>query len=198
MKEAFRSLQQDNTIYFSATTKEWEFNRKKFNLSRLNNELLAFIETRMANLTTEAHEILRIVACFGQRFEFTDVLKLVSLSAQALLKHLETLVENGFIIPLDAHYKWASTLEHEGILHTFSTKFQFVHDRIQQVAYHDLPGQLRAKLHYQIGQLLTEGSQMVADHDRLSEIVMHFNYSRHLLTGEEKQKVGYMELSTWY
>ncbi|MCS5501646.1 ATP-binding protein [Lysinibacillus sp. A4] len=190
VKEAFRSLQQDNTIYFNATTKEWEFNRKKFNLSRLNNELLVFIETRMANLTTEAHEILRIVACFGQRFEFTDVLKLVSLSAQALLKHLETLVENGFIIPLDAHYKWASTLEHEGILHTFSTKFQFVHDRIQQVAYQDLSGQLRAKYHYQIGQLLTDDSQMAADHDRLSEIVMHFNYSRHLLTGEEKQKLA--------
>ena len=141
----------------------------------------------MANLTTEAHEILRIVACFGQRFEFTDVLKLVSLSAQALLKHLETLVENGFIIPLDAHYKWASTLEHEGILHTFSTKFQFVHDRIQQVAYQDLSGQLRAKYHYQIGQLLTDDSQMVADHDRLSEIVMHFNYSRHLLTGKKSK-----------
>lgn len=190
VKEAYRSLQQDNTIYFNTTTKEWQFNRQKFNLSRLNNELLAFIENRMANLTTDVHAILRLVACFGQRFEFSDVLKLVSLPAQTLLKYLETLVENGFIIPLDAHYKWASTFEHEGILHTFSTKFQFVHDRIQQVAYQEIPLQKRIKLHYQIGQLLTENSPTIADHDRLNEMVMHFNYSRQLLTREEKQKLA--------
>lgn len=189
IKEAVRSLQQNNTIYFHAERKEWQFSLQKFNQLFLNKELLAFIENRMSTLTIDAHHLLRMIACFGRQFELSAVLKLVAISAQELLRFMDILMENGFIIPLDAHFKWASKFEHEGILHTIPLKFQFVHDRIQQVAYHDLPVQERMKLHYQIGKLLTEDETNMGDYYRLNDIVKHYNYAQELLNREEKQRL---------
>lgn len=190
VKEAFRSLQQSNTIYFNTETKEWQFSIHKYNQSFFNNELLTFIENRMATLDKDAQGILRIVSCFGQSFEFSSLLKLVSISAQDLLKLLGTLVEHGFIVPMDAHFKWASKFEHEGILHTFHMKFQFVHDRIQQVAYQDLSDEERTRLHYQIGKLLTKNIPNIVDSYHLSEVVKHFNYGQQLLNADEKQNLA--------
>lgn len=122
---------------------------------------------------------------FYRQFELSAVLKLVDLSAQDLLTFINRLIEDGFIVPLDAHFKWASKFAHEGILHTMPMRFQFVHDRIQQVAYHDLPLQERRRLHYQIGKLLTENEANMGDYYRLNEIVKHYNYAQVLLTQEE-------------
>ncbi|MFJ7368138.1 ATP-binding protein [Lysinibacillus sp. NPDC098008] len=189
VKEAVRSLQQNNTIYFQAEQKEWQFSLQKFQQLFLKKELLTFIENRMATLAIDVHDVLRIIACFGRQFELSAVLKLVDLSAQDLLTFINRLIEDGFIVPLDAHFKWASKFAHEGILHTMPMRFQFVHDRIQQVAYHDLPLQERRRLHYQIGKLLTENEANMGDYYRLNEIVKHYNYAQVLLTQEERQQL---------
>ncbi|KOS69758.1 hypothetical protein AEA09_06035 [Lysinibacillus contaminans] len=190
VKEAFRTFQRDHIIYFEQQEKKWQLNLEKLNQDFLNNELLLFIENRIEFLAEDTREILQIVACFGTQFEFSSLAKLLSISSENLLNELAILMEQGFIVSLDAHFKWASTFEHEGILHAFSLKFRIVHDRIQQVAYYSLPNEERAKIHYNIGKLLTENEQDIEGSLHLNEAVKHFNYCKHLLSAEEKQYIA--------
>ena len=190
VKEAFRTFQRDRILYFDQQAKKWQLNLEKINQNFLNNELLLFIENRLTFLAVDTREILQTVSCFGSQFEFSTLLKLVSLSSKKLLEKLAILVEQGFIVSLDAHFKWASTFENEGILHTFSLKFKFVHDRIQQVAYYSLTNEERAKIHYSIGKLLTENAQAIEESLYLNEAVKHFNYCKALLSDEEKQNLA--------
>ena len=190
VKEAFRTFQRDRIIYFDQQVKKWQLNLEKINQDFLNNELLLFIENRITFLADDTREILQTVSCFGSQFEFSPLLKLVSLSSKELLEKLAILVEQGFIVSLDAHFKWASTFAHEGILHAFSLKFKFVHDRIQQVAYYSLTNEEREKIHYSIGKLLTENAEDIEESLDLNEAVKHFNYCKALLSDEEKQNLA--------
>lgn len=198
VKEAFRTFQRDQIIYFDEQEKEWQLSFDKINQDFLNNELLLFIENRMKFLADDTREILQILACFGTQFEFSSLVKLVSISSEKLLDEIIILMEQGFIISLDAHFKWASTFENEGILDAFSLKFRFVHDRLQQVAYFSLTNEERAKIHYNIGKLLTESDHDVEESLHLNEAVKHFNGCIHLLNDEEKLNLAMWNFTLGY
>ncbi|MFJ7735596.1 ATP-binding protein [Lysinibacillus sp. NPDC097287] len=190
VKEAFRVFQRDRIIFFDLQEKQWQLHLEKINHDFLNNELLLFIENRMKFLEENTRGILQIMACFGTYFEFSTLLKLLPITSKELLEKLEILVEQGFIVALDAHFKWASTFEHAGILDEFSLKFKFVHDRIQQVAYYSLRNEEREKIHYSIGKLLTENTEDIDESLYLNEAVKHFNYCKALLSVDEKQNLA--------
>ncbi|GLC89286.1 ATP-binding protein [Lysinibacillus piscis] len=187
IKEVFRASQQDQTIYFDVEMKEWQFNLKQFNQSFLSGEIVTFLENRLANIDQEALKVLQMAACFDRQFTFGQFRQLVSLSDAKLLNLLDILVIQGFLIPLDSQFKWASQLEQEATTYIYSLPFQFVHDRIQQIAYEGLATDERLRCHYRIGQLF---SADLANHHQLNDAVKHFNYSISLLNLEEKQQLA--------
>ena len=190
VKEAFRTFQREQIFYFHE--KEWHLDLDQINQDFLNAELLLFIENRMKFLEDHTRELLQYLACFGTEFEFSSLVKFVSMSTEQLLAELELLMEQGFIVSLDAHFKWASTFELEGILHAFALKFRFVHDRLQQVAYFSLTNEERATIHYKIGKIFIENDQDMEESVYLNEAVKHFNFCKHLLSEEEK-----LNLAMW-
>ncbi|MFJ7951873.1 ATP-binding protein [Lysinibacillus sp. NPDC096418] len=190
VKEAFLAFQRDRIIYFDQQEKRWQLHLEKINQNFLNNELLLFIENRMEFLAEDTRSVLQIMACIGTYFEFSTLKKLFSINSKELLQKIEILVEQGFIVALDAHFKWASIFELEGILSAYSLKFKFVHDRIQQVAYYSLTNEERAQIHYSIGNIFTENKQDIEESQQLNEAVKHFNYCKHLLSDQEKRNLA--------
>ncbi|MEG0259706.1 MAG: AAA family ATPase [Lysinibacillus sp.] len=190
VKEAFRTYQKNRTIFFDIQLKKWQLDLKNMNEAVSNEALLSFIENRIDSLADETREILQIVACFGKQFEFSTLLKTLNIPAYNLLQHIGILVEQGFLLSLDAHFKWATTYEHEGILQALSLEFQFVHDRIQQVTYQSLTEEERAHNHFAIGKVLTENNPAIEESNHLNEAVKHYNYCTHLLSDKEKQSLA--------
>ena len=196
VKEAFRTFQREQIIYLQ--DKEWHLDLDQINQDFLNTELLLFIENRMKFLEEDTRVLLQYLACFGTQFELSSIVKLVSMSTEQLLAELELLMEQGFIVSLDAHFKWASTFELEGILHAFSLKFRFVHDRLQQVAYDSLTNEERTEIHYKIGKIFIENEQELEESLYLNEAVKHFNFCKHLLSEEEKLNVAMWNFKLGY
>lgn len=190
IKEAFRSLQQDNTIYLDFESKHWKFDIQKFNQAALNSELLLFLENKLTNLQLDTLHVLQIASCLGSKFEFHILQQLVNFTDQELLKHLDLLITNGFIIPLNTDFKWASQLVLEEVLLTHILTFQFVHNRFQQAAYKRLSEEQKLQLHYQIGQLFTTLLGNSQDSYELHEVVKHFNYCQSLLSDQEKYQLA--------
>lgn len=190
IKEAFRSLQQDNTIYLDFESKQWHFDIQKFNQAALNSELLLFLENKLVNLPKDTLHVLQIAACLGTKFDYHILRQLVNFTNQALLTQLDTLIANGFIIPLNTDFKWASQLELEEVLLTHTLTFQFVHNRFQQAAYKKLSEEKKSQLHYSIGQLFTTFIDNSQDSHELHEAVKHFNYCRSLLSDKEKYQLA--------
>lgn len=190
IKEAFRSLQQDNTIYLDFDSKQWKFDIQKFNQVALNSELLLFLENKLANLQKDTLHVLQIAACLGAKFDFHILRKLVNFTDQELLQLLDALITTGFIIPLNTDFKWASQLELEEVLLTHRLTFQFVHNRFQQAAYKRIPEAQKLELHYQIGQLFTTLLDYSQDSYELQEVVKHLNYCCSLLSEQEKYQLA--------
>ncbi|MEC1178770.1 ATP-binding protein [Metasolibacillus meyeri] len=190
IRAVFSSLQQDDTIYLDFESKQWRFNIQKFNQAALNSELLLFLENKLANLQADTLHVLQIAACLGTKFDFHLLRQLVNFTGQELLKQLDLLITNGFIIPLNTDFKWASQLDLEEVLLTHTLTFQFVHNRFHQAAYKKLSEQQKLELHYQIGQLFTTLLTHSQDSYELHEVVKHFNYCRSLLSDQERYQLA--------
>ena len=190
VKEAFLSLQSEKIIYYNLNDKLWEFDVTKVQQVYSNEKLLTVIENRINDLNRDVQDILQLASCFGKQFDINNLLKLVRCSSKELLQALKQLVEGGFLIPLDENYKWAFAFEEEGILQAYALQFQFVHDRIQKVAYMNLSDDERASVHFSIGGILKDSEQSIEEMERLIEIVKHFNYCKHLLNSIEKQDLA--------
>lgn len=190
VKQALISFQRHQIIYYDMESKIWNFDLSKMQQLISDERLLTFIEKRMADLSLEAQNILKLVSCFGKQFEINYLLKLVKESPVQILAYIQRLVEEGFIVPLNTYYKWAAAFEQEGILQEYELQFQFVHDRIQQVAYMKLTDEERTYYHLKIGQLLEAEISKHKNRGILTEVVKHYNYCKHVLNVDEKEKLA--------
>ncbi|MGG0664072.1 AAA family ATPase [Viridibacillus arvi] len=192
VKETFLTFQREKLIYFDMKEKKWHFTLQKMDQSILNEEVLDLITQRIDHLKMEPRFILKMAACFGNQFSLDTLLTLVEVPAKDLLDYLNDLITEGFIIPLNANYKWAYSYEKLGVLENYSLSYQFVHDRIQQAAYKSLTEEDKENTHLSIGRILIELKGKQLENDRLIEAVKHLNYSKNLLSIQEK-----IDLANW-
>ena len=85
-------------------------------------------------------------------------------------------IEEGLILPLDENYKLLSSLSdsHFSFL-TLKSSFRFLHDRVQQAAYQQIPEEDRKALHWKIGQLILRNIPPEKQEERIFDIVSHLN-----------------------
>lgn len=190
MNEVFRVLLHSKALYFDAIDNAWKFDGNQVQKTFENHELISFISNRINMLSPKAQFILQIASCFGREFDFKLLLKLVDLPAYELISQLEEMIQQGFIIAPDYHFKRANSIILEESSQLPSVKFQFVHDRIQQTAYEGLSQEKREEIHYTIGQMLIGTDEHIEESDYLQEIVRQFNYCIDRLSSEEKQQLA--------
>ncbi|WP_332650080.1 ATP-binding protein [Lysinibacillus sp. 54212] len=190
MNEVFRVLLNSRALYFDAGENIWKFDGQRVQNTIFNQELLGFISNRIEMLSPKAQSILQVASCFGREFELKLLLKLVELPPYELIDQLEEMIQQGFIIARDHHFKWKNSVAFEDGLQLAEVKFQFVHDRIQETAYEALSQKKREEIHYKIGQLLIGIDEHIEESDYLQEIVRQFNYCNGRLSLAENQQLA--------
>lgn len=193
--EAFRTFIKEKTFYFNLQTASWEYDADKLQQSIGHTGLFSFIESRMNMLSNDALNTLQIASCFGHKFDFYLIAKLVKIPYYELLSNLEELTSNGFIMTAEGKFDFTWMALPENSQQLKSMKFQFVHDRLQQSAYESLPCDNRQNIHFAISQLLQQEDLF---ENQLQELVRQLNYCKELLSPSEQQQLVFwnFELAT--
>ena len=119
----------------------------------LSSDVIDLMSNQLQKLPAKTQQLLQLAACIGNQF---DLATLAIVSEQSQLETADDLwqaVREGLIVPKQQTYR-------------------FLHDRVQQAAYAQIPKGQKEQTHLRIGRLLQK-SQTEAEY--LFEILSHFN-----------------------
>lgn len=188
--ELFQTFMQMNLVYYSLQHKCWKMDLQKMADMNISRNLMDFFASRIDDLTMRQKEILEISSCLGTTFDLDILEKFLHIPRIKIIEVLDSLIQDGTIIPLNEKQLFASTFDHVQMYSDLEFRFSFVHTEVQKVIYDQISSSDRLRIHYHLAIILEESLfDSVAD-DELLKVIQHFNLCRELLTKEEKLKLA--------
>jgi eukaryotic-like serine/threonine-protein kinase len=136
-------------------------------LLRLPEEVRALIRRRLAGLSREAVDSLRVGSVVGREFDLRIVSAATTLSSERLVDVVAEAVDAGVL---------SEDVEVHGT-------YRFTHDLVRETLYEDLPAARRLELHRTVGTALQEAAaEDIEPH--LAELAYHFAQAAPLGDGE--------------
>ena len=174
-RQFLNTLYQEQAIHFEAST-GWSWDLKKIESIEITENVASLLTARLARLSQETGEILRMASCIGKQFQLADLVTILSRA------------------PDQIYYRLSEALR-EGILQPGQGDFRFVHNRIQENLYQSLDENERSFLHYLIGKNLLKYDEEKSNSKRLFFVTDQLNMGSAHLQGEyEKYQVANLNL----
>jgi predicted ATPase len=129
------SLNEKGRIVYDSEINNWGWNIADIKSETIADNVVDLLAKNIAVLSEEIRKILTLAACIGNRFDIHTLALISGLSEPEVLKLL------------------TESLSGQYVLETGKT-FEFVHDQVQQSAYHLIDANDRKKKHLGIGRVL--------------------------------------------
>ncbi len=193
-------IYQEKLLSFNFSNSSWQWNIAEIQaIGITNNSVVEIVSRRIQNLPQSTQEILKLAACIGNSFSL-DVLSIVSeKSPTNSASELYYALQTGLILPLNDAYRIPLVFEQEDSVNlTFDSKkvgYKFLHDRVQQAAYSQIPNDKKQATHLKIGQLLLQQTPSESLIENILDIVNQLNFGLDLLAKQsEKDELAKLNL----
>ncbi len=182
LKQFLYTLCEKGVIFFQPEEKTWRWELSLINNLDITNNVIDLMCNKLRVLKKEVQQLLEIAACIGNSFN----LKLLSLtsgqSLDELLPLLQEAVEEGFLLEEEKKTIAGGDDSHEG-----SLQYRFVHDRIQEAVYREIPPEKAKQCHLLIGRILLEKYSPEEVEKDLFTIAKHLNQGKELIEQREER-----------
>jgi predicted ATPase/signal transduction histidine kinase len=170
-------LYREQLLKFNTENLSWQWNIENIQRKEVSKNVIDLTLKYLHSLPKESQELIALASCIGSKFQI-KTLSLISNQAQAVvIQHLP--ISDGVIEPA------ISPL----------TEYQFIHDKIQQAAYSLIPQKDKKLKHLEIGRFLLESIPEKELHNKIFEILKHFNYDVKLIVNKiERDKITNLNL----
>ncbi len=195
-----RSLYEEGLLQLDLVQQCWTWDLAKINQKNLTDNVVDLMADKLKRFEEKQQHILMLAACIGNKFNLETLAIINETEAYHALQALWPAISEGFIIPLDNHYKLVQ-VEYENQLSSIRNEsniawFRFQHDKVQQAAYSLIDDTKRKPIHLAIARLLLANTPETEQEDRLFDIVNQFNNGFSLITDAEEQvKIAELNLS---
>ena len=182
-----KMLQDESMLYWSAKQCAWEWNVDKIlgETSVSDNTVVNIVANKISNVSKWAALVLSVAACFGSYFH-SDIIVAVLENDSHFTDSGREEVEAHVSEALENAVKEGLVTRREG-----SSKYMFVHDKVQQGAYSLIPDEeSRCQWHLRIGYLLKDlhGNSVKKGAWMLFVFTDQLNRGSSLIT-EEKERI---------
>ncbi|MDY6897393.1 MAG: AAA family ATPase [Cyanobacteriota bacterium] len=202
------TLYKDKVIKFNYDIGNWECDVADVRKSALTDDVVEFMTLQIKKLPSYTQKLLKIAACIGSQFDLETLSKMSQKSEEATITHLWDSVLQGLVLPVDkklilsnAENKTAELIidsEDEKELplgHRNARHFKFIHDRLQQAAYSQIPESEKQKIHLQLGKKLLEKTSAQSWEEDIFETANQFNKALSLISlQQERYELARMNL----
>ncbi|MFA9558182.1 AAA family ATPase [Evansella sp. AB-rgal1] len=160
MKEMLRLLHKNQWIEFNFYSNKWTWMETEIQSIKDQEHILEYMEKKIRSLPMEDLEIMKIAACLGNQFYYSDLLHFTSSKQQEVTKSLENSEKEGIILSLDTS--------------NGQQCYHFFHEKIHEIAYSLVEEMEKQVLHLTIARYLMD-NQYGSDKD-LFHLVNHYNH----------------------
>ena len=163
-------------VRYLAATDSWQWDLAAIEQADYTDNVVDLLLDTIRSLPAATQQLLQLAASIGNRFDLDMLALAVGRTPWYAQQDLWPALGAGLIQPEDERYKYVDIDAGAS-----GVRFRFLHDRVQQAAYHAFDAGTRAANHLRLGRLLREH---VPEHERdarLFEVVEQFNAGRALL-----------------
>ncbi|MBD2043923.1 hybrid sensor histidine kinase/response regulator [Microcoleus sp. FACHB-672] len=200
LTQLLKTLYQENLLIYELASSTWQWNLEQIQVIGITDyNVVELIARNILKLPVETQKVLKLAACIGNTFNL-EVLSVVSEEfSLAAAAQLWPALQAGLILPLSNEYKIPLAFTQEesaGITLTdIKVDYKFLHDRVQQAAYSQIPDEQKKQTHLKIGQLLLQNTTPEERKENIFALVNQLNYGIDLLTSEsEKYELAELNL----
>lgn len=183
LNQFLETLHLENLLVFDRENRHWVWDLFGIEGLGMTDNVIDLMVARLGKLPEETQEILQLAACIGAAFDL-EVLSIVREKSLAqTFSELWPALKAGLVMatgdlpgPLTGTVLPVEGLSHEreGV----SSRYRFLHDRVQQAAGSMIPEIYKKAVHVRVGRLLRTSLSPEGQEERLFEIVNHFNLGR--------------------
>ncbi|HYD79765.1 MAG TPA: AAA family ATPase [Paucimonas sp.] len=154
----------------------WCWNVEQIEALGITDNVIDLLTRELRRLPAKTHRLLTLAACIGNRFDVRTLATVSETSEEITADALRQAVQAGLLTRPDAGLAPGGEAER--------SVYHFLHDRVQQAAYDDIPQSEKKAVHLKIGRLLVDSLSAEEQEERLFDIVHQLNEGRGLLDDE--------------
>jgi predicted ATPase/GAF domain-containing protein len=170
--EFIKNLQTEKLLRFQQG--HWHWKLDEIESLQITDNVVDLLTRELGRLPAQTRQLLRMAACFGNRFECLSLAQLAEIHAGEAVMQLQPALQAGLIMAPDKVFAGS---EHD------SPVYRFRHDRVQQAAYAEISPEVAKAWHLQIGRLLNDSITEDQRRERLFDIAHHLNAGAELIVG---------------
>ena len=164
IRQFLRLCHTNGYLDLDMDTGVWSWDEAGIKSCPAQENVVDFLLGHMDQFSEETLSLLSVGACVGQSFSAEDLAAVCGLPESEIDRRLVVAVGQEAVIPIGKNVKTCR-----------QTRYQFAHDRFQQVFYTVLSRKERAGIHYRLGKRCEEKAVLEGDSDeRLFEIADHY------------------------
>lgn len=178
-RQFLQNLYEEGWLRFDFSTRRWTWDITQLRTHNITDNVADLMAGRLKKLYPGTANLLQLAACIGNEFDLQTLAVVGQMSRAATTAGLAEALIQGLVIPLDDYYKLPGT--------SASARFIFLHDRVQQAAYAQIPDPERQTVHLKIGRLLLANTPEADLNQRVFDIVQHYNQAEALITSDTER-----------
>ena len=183
VSQFLRVLHAEGLLTQDRTQGRWTWQLAAIEARQFHDDLLVILGERLGRMPESTQQILQLAACIGHQFELQTLALAAELLPTQVASALWAALLEGLVVPVDSEHRYVHDTSQPANAE-FRVRYRFLHDRVQQSIYAQLPESRRQELHARIGRLLRGRAD--ADTD-LFDLVNHTNLGSALLTDRQEQ-----------
>lgn len=191
--EFLKALYAEELLTFDPAQGRWTWELGRIDARQMTDNVVELMTQQVQRLPAETQQVLQSAACIGSHFDLATLAAVVEQPVTVAARHLEAALQAGLLEPLNEHYKVVGLVGDE-LPQTVQAAYHFIHDRIQQAAYEQVPDAERPAQHWHIGWLLLARTPETEHDERLFDIVGQLNAGRALATDDERLELAQLNL----
>ena len=178
-RQFLQNLYEEGWLRFDFESRCWNWDIAQIKAQNITDNVVDLMTTKLKRLSQPVAHLLQLAACIGNKFDLQTLALISQTSETTALTKLTEALTQGFVIPQDDYYKLPSMAA--------QARFIFLHDRVQQAAYAQIPAPERQSVHLEIGRLLLADTPAAALSQRVFEIVQHYHRAIPLVADETER-----------
>ena len=185
LNQFLTTLYEEGLISFNRG--HWVWNEESIRQQEMTDNVVDLMVNKIQKLSPNTQKMLQLASCLGSPFSLRILSIVHQRSPQETAADLWQAMAERLILPLDNYHLPRQPSAD-------STRYRFIHDRVQQAAYSLISDSARLPVHLKIGQLALDNFDSEEFESRIFEVTNHLNIARDLLK-ETDERLNLAELN---
>lgn len=187
IRQFIETVNRSGLFSYDYENGRWQWDIEQINALSITDNVVDFMTAKVSRLAEHSLQALQLAACIGDSFSLSLLSRAAARPAASIMTDLREAVSLGLITPtgdawrhMDASFIAVPDRDNHSrsITPPDDIAFEFLHEKVRQAVYDQVPEAVKNKYHLTIGKLMLKYTDSKNLPSRIFSIVHHLNHSK--------------------